>query len=120
VEEYDPASDTWRVRARMPYPRSGMAFASDGKLIYMAGGEYLNRDMGGVFRTLEAYDPGRDLWYELPPMTVARHGFAGGIVNGVFHTVTGQLQSGTGGRGPSASHPREGFLIGKPAVAGTK
>ena len=70
VEEYDPATDTWRVRARMPYPRSGMAFASDGKLIYMAGGEFLNSDMVGVFRNLEAYDPARDLWYELPPMTV--------------------------------------------------
>jgi len=120
VEEYDPASDTWRVRARMPYPRSGMAFASDGKLIYMAGGEYLNRDMVGVFRNLEAYDPARDLWYELPPMTVARHGFAGGIINGVFHTVTGQLQSGTGGGGPGGSPAHEGFLIGKPALAGTK
>ena len=60
-----------------------------------------------------AYDPARNLWYELPPMTVARHGFAGGIINGVFHTVTGQLQSGTGGGGPGGSPAHEGFIIGK-------
>ena len=120
VEEYDPATDTWRVRARMPYPRSGMAFASDGKLIYMSGGEYLNRDMVGVFRNAEAYDPARNLWYELPPMSVARHGFAGGIINGVFYTATGQLQSGTGGGGPGGSPAVEGFVIGKPAPGGTR
>jgi hypothetical protein len=90
-----------------------MAFASDGKLIYMSGGEYLNRDMVGVFRNAEAYDPARNLWYELPPMSVARHGFAGGIINGVFYTATGQLQSGTGGGGPGGSPAVEGFVIGK-------
>ena len=119
VEEYDPATDMWRVVARMPFPRSGMAFGTFNNLIYMAGGEYLNRDMVGVFRNAEAYDPARNVWYELPPMTVARHGFAGGIVNGVFHTVTGQLQSGTGGGGPGGSPAHEGYIIGKPAPAAT-
>ena len=119
VEEYDPSTDMWRVVARMPYPRSGMAFGTAGNLIYMAGGEFLNRDMVGVFRNAEAFDPARHVWYELPPMTVARHGFAGGIINGVFHTVTGQLQSGTGGGGPGGSPAHEGYLIGKPAPAAT-
>ena len=66
-----------------------------------------------VFRNAEAYDPARDVWYELPPMSVARHGFAGGIINGVFYTATGQLQSGTGGGGPGGSPAVEGFIIGK-------
>ena len=34
VEEYDPATDRWRVRSRMIYPRSGMAYGTDGRLIY--------------------------------------------------------------------------------------
>jgi len=59
----------WRIRTRMPFPRSGMAFGSDGRLIYMTGGEYLDNAYVGVFRNLEAYDPARDQWYELPPMT---------------------------------------------------
>ncbi len=121
VEEYDPAADMWRVRARMPFPRSGMAYGTDGRLIYMAGGEYLDNAYVGVFRNLEAYDPARDQWYELPPMTTPRHGFAGGVINGVFYTVTGQLQSGTGGGGPGGSPAHEAFMIGKPpAVAGSR
>ena len=62
----------------MIYPRSGMAYGTDGRLIYTVGGEYLDSEMVGVFRNFEAYDPARDRWYSLPPMTVPRHGFAGG------------------------------------------
>ena len=40
--EYDPATDRWRVRSRMIYPRSGMAYGTDGRLIYTVGGEYLD------------------------------------------------------------------------------
>ena len=43
---FDPATDMWRIRTRMPYPRSGMAFGNDGRLIYMAGGEYLDNGRG--------------------------------------------------------------------------
>ena len=119
VEEYDPATDMWRIRTRMPYPRSGMAFGNDGRLIYMAGGEYLDNAYVGVFRSFEAYDPARDQWYQLPPMATPRHGFAGGIINGVFYAVTGQLQSGTGGGGPGGTPAVEAFEIGKPAPAFT-
>ena len=115
VEEYDPATDMWRIRSRMPYPRSGMAFGNDGRLIYMAGGEYLDNAFVGVFRSFEAYDPARDQWYQLPPMATPRHGFAGGVINGVFYAATGQLQSGTGGGGPGGSPAFEAFEIGKPA-----
>lgn len=40
VEEYDPAINTWRTRARMPTARNsrGVAVASNGKL-YAIGGE---------------------------------------------------------------------------------
>jgi hypothetical protein len=100
VEEYDPAADRWRVRSRMIYPRSGMAYGPDGRLVYTVGGEYLDTEMVGVFRNFEAYDPARDRWYSLPPMSVPRHGFAGGVIGNRFHAVSGQLQSGTGGGGP--------------------
>jgi N-acetylneuraminic acid mutarotase len=109
VEEYDPATDRWRVRSRMIYPRSGMAYGTDGKLIYTLGGEYLDSEMVGVFRSFEAYDPARDRWYSLPPMTVPRHGFAGGVIGNRFHAVSGQLQSGTGGGGPGSTEAHEAF-----------
>jgi N-acetylneuraminic acid mutarotase len=118
VEEYDPATDIWRVRTRMPFPRSGMAYATDGRYIYLLGGEYLDSEMVGVFRNLEAYDPVADRFYLLPPMTVPRHGFAGGIIGNRFHAVSGQLQSGTGGGGPGSTPAHEAFEITtKPAGA---
>ena len=121
VEEYDAATDTWRMRARMPYPRSGMAFASDGKLIYMSGGEYLDRDMVGVFRNFGGIRSGaKSLQYELPPMSVARHGFAGGIINGVFYTATGQLQSGYGRRGTRRFASGRGIHHRKAGSGGTR
>ena len=117
VEEFDPATQMWRVRTRMPFPRSGMAYASDGRYIYLLGGEYLDTEMVGVFRNLEAYDPVRDRFYLLPPMTVPRHGFAGGILGNRFHAVSGQMQSGTGGGGPGSTPAHEAFEIARPAGA---
>ena len=111
VEEYDPATDRWRVRARMNYPRSGMAYGTDGRVIYAVGGEYLDTEMVGVFRNLDAFDPARNRWYSLPPMSVARHGFAGGVLGNRFHAVSGQMQSGTGGGGPGSTEAHEAFVI---------
>ena len=64
-----------------------------------------------VFRNFEAYDPARDRWYFLPPMTVPRHGFAGGIIGNRFHAVSGQLQSGTCGGGPGSTEAHEAFEV---------
>ena len=40
-----------------------MAYGTDGRVIYVVGGEYLDTEMVGVFRNLEAYEPARDRWY---------------------------------------------------------
>ena len=40
VEEYDPASNMWSIpKERMPTARSGGASGTDGRMIYVAGGE---------------------------------------------------------------------------------
>ena len=40
VEEYDPANDVWSApKERMPTARSGGACGTDGRRIYVAGGE---------------------------------------------------------------------------------
>jgi N-acetylneuraminic acid mutarotase len=119
VEEYDPATNMWRVRTRMPFPRSGMAYATHGGLIYMAGGEYLDSEMVGVFRNLEVYDPARDQFYLMPAMPTPRHGFAAGFIGNKFHAVTGQLQSGTGGGGPGATPAHEAFEVTSPRPGAT-
>ena len=53
VEAYDPATDTWTTKARMPTPRSALATAvMDGRL-YALGGFILGQ---GIGTTVEAYD----------------------------------------------------------------
>lgn len=95
VEEYDPKTNSWGyARARMPTPRSGTAYGVyDGK-IYVAGGEYLDNEIVGVWRDLQAYDPATDKWSILPDLPTPRHGLVGGITDGRFFVVSGHLQSG--------------------------
>ena len=98
VEEYDPASDQWSgPRARMPIARSALGAGVYGGRIYVAGGEYQDPHMMATFRTVEAYDPARNTWTEMPPMPVSRHGLAVGVVGNRLEVVGGDVQSaGTG------------------------
>src|SRR5262245_31830975 len=80
VEEYDPATDQWgAVKARMPTPRSAVAWGVYGGRIYVAGGEYQDDKLMAAFRALESYDPATNTWTVLPRMPVPRHGLAGEI-----------------------------------------
>jgi len=112
VEEYDPATDSWGfTRARMPTPRSGVGFATYGGRIYVAGGEYLDNQMVGVFRDLEAYDPTMNQWFTLPPLSTPRHGLVGGIIGNRLHMISGHLQSGNIGGSPADSNANEAFEL---------
>jgi N-acetylneuraminic acid mutarotase len=94
VEEYNPVSDTWSApRERMPTPRSGGAWGSDGRRIYVAGGEVTTTELVGAFRAIEAYDPATNSWMTMPPMPMPRHGVAGAVIGNRFHLVSGMMQS---------------------------
>ena len=94
VEEYDPAVDMWTgVRARMPTPRSAVAWGVFGNRIYVAGGEFQDARMSAAFKAVEAYDPARNQWSVLPSMPVGRHGVAAGFLGSKFHLVSGDVQS---------------------------
>lgn len=94
VEEYDPATDQWgAVRARMPTPRSAMAYGVYAGRIYVAGGEFQNDRMMAAFRALEAFDPAANRWTVLPSMPIPRHGLAGGFIGNRLHLVSGDIQS---------------------------
>ena len=96
VEEYDPASNTWRERAPMPLPRNhAVAAAVNGK-IYVIGGR-----VGGAFITsgssnvdvVEEYDPARDAWG--PPrakMPSARSAMTSGVFGGRILVTGGEGQ----------------------------
>jgi N-acetylneuraminic acid mutarotase len=94
VEEYDPATDQWgAIRARMPTPRSAVAWGVHNGRIYVAGGEFQNDQFMAAFRALEAYEPAKNSWTVLPRMPVPRHGLAGGVIGNRLHLVSGDVQS---------------------------
>jgi len=94
VEEYDPAADQWgMVKARMPTPRSAVAWGVHGGRIYVAGGEAQGPTFMAAFRALEAYEPATNRWITLPSMPIPRHGLAGAVVGSRLHLVSGDVQS---------------------------
>src|SRR6185503_8034129 len=94
VEEYDPVSDSWNApKERMPTARSGGVSGTDGRRIYVAGGEVTTQELVGAFRAIEAYDPLTDSWSTLPPMPMPRHGAAGAVIGNRLYLVSGMIQS---------------------------
>jgi tyrosinase-like protein/Kelch motif protein/kelch motif-containing protein len=94
VEEYSPVSDMWSApKERMPTARSGGAWGTDGRRIYVAGGEVTTKELVGAFRAVEAYEPAINSWISLPPMPMPRHGIAGAVIGNEFHLVSGMIQS---------------------------
>jgi len=59
VEEYDPKTDMWTIKAGMPTSRFGLAAVALNGKIYAIGAN----DPGNVFmNTVEEYDPAADKW----------------------------------------------------------
>jgi N-acetylneuraminic acid mutarotase len=94
VEEYNPVSNMWSIpKERMPTARSGGASGSDGRTIFVAGGEVTTTELVGAFRAVEAYQPATNSWITLPSMPMPRHGVAGAVIGNRFHLVSGMIQS---------------------------
>ena len=94
VEEYDPANDLWSApKERMPTARSGGGYGTDGRRIYVAGGEVTTKQLVGAFRGIEAYEPATNSWTALPSMPMPRHGVAGAVIGNRFHLVSGMITS---------------------------
>jgi peroxiredoxin/N-acetylneuraminic acid mutarotase len=94
VEEYDPANDLWSApKERMPTARSGGACGTDGRRIYVAGGEVTTKQLVGAFRAVEAYDPATNSWAALPSMPMPRHGVGGAVIGNRFYLASGMMQS---------------------------
>jgi peroxiredoxin/N-acetylneuraminic acid mutarotase len=94
VEEYDAPNDMWSApKERMPTARSGGGYGTDGRKIYVAGGEVTTKQLVGAFRGIEAYEPATNSWTTLPPMPMPRHGVAGAVIGNRFHLVSGMITS---------------------------
>ena len=103
-EEYDPVTDTWTPRARLPTPRSGIAAAGIAGHIFVFGGEA----GAGTFAENEAYNPAADAWSVAPPMPTARHGLGAAPFGGTaIFVIAGGTEPGL-----SASAKNEAFIGG--------
>lgn len=97
VEEYDPATNTWRARAPMPTARNHAAIGVvDGK-IYVIGGRVGAAFMGVASNTdvVEEYDPATDSWGAVRArMPTARSATAWGTYGGKIYVAGGEFQNG--------------------------
>ena len=113
VEEYDPAKDRWVDKGRATIRRSGMAGGGYNGKIYLAGGEYQDREGPKAFWAVESFDPATNNWQMLPHMRVAHHGFAAGFIGGGFHVAGGGFQSDGMPGIDSKSAVHEVFQLGR-------
>jgi N-acetylneuraminic acid mutarotase len=97
VEMYDPASDLWAPRARMPTPRSAIAGGLYNNYILVAGGEVRDQRTLAAFKAVEAYDTENNAWQVLPSTPHQRHGLAAAVIGNRFYAASGDGQSAGSG-----------------------
>jgi len=104
VEAFDPATGTWRERAVLPRPRSGMNSVVANGCFHVWGGE----GGAGMFPDHTVYDPRADAWTQLPDMPIPVHGVTGAaFVGGQIHIPGGGTAVGgsSGSRLNQVYHP---------------
>jgi len=84
--EYDPQTDRWTARARLPTRRGALAAAVIDENVYAVGGF---RD-GGSVNDLAKYDPATDRWEVLPAMPAPRDHLGAGVIKGRLYAVAGR------------------------------
>ncbi|MEM7100932.1 MAG: kelch repeat-containing protein [Pseudomonadota bacterium] len=101
TEIYDSREDRWRVAAPLPLPQAGTAGVSDGRSLYVFGGEIFT-PRAGVFAQCWRYDPSGDRWHALPDLPIPRHGLGAGLIDNNIHVIGGATEPG--GSGTSKAH----------------
>ena len=96
VEEYDPATNSWRARSAMPTPRNHAAVGAVNGKIYVIGGRLGAAFITGSVNnldTVEEYDPATDTW-GLPRarMPTARSAVAYAVRDGRIYVAGGEYQ----------------------------
>lgn len=97
VETYDPATDTWAKRAKMPTRRDGFGAEVVRETIYAIGGSGWPHDgQGGpALATIEAYHPKTNRWQKKPDMPNLRWVFSTVVVADKIYLIGGtDLQAG--------------------------
>ncbi len=96
VEAYDPATDTWVKRAKMPTKRDGFGVGVVNNRIYaIGGGGWPQVGAGGPFlTTIEEYDPKINRWERKNEMPNLRLAFSTVVLDDVIHLIGGFIWQG--------------------------
>ncbi|MCX8153551.1 MAG: hypothetical protein N3E52_03850 [Candidatus Bathyarchaeota archaeon] len=93
-EVYDPATDTWEIKAAMPTPRADLsACVVDGKIYLIGGKAYWGTEP--YYRELnvtEVYDPETDTWTTASAMPIPVFGYAAAVVDAKIYIMGGARQ----------------------------
>jgi N-acetylneuraminic acid mutarotase len=95
VEEYDPATNTWKERSSMPTPRNHAAIGVVNGKIYVIGGRVGAAFIGlaSDISVVEEYDPASDQWSgPRARMPIARSAIGAGVYGGRIYVAGGEYQ----------------------------
>ena len=95
VEEYDPATNTWRARRPLLLARNHHVSAGVGDKIYVIGGRVGSAFISGTSNNVdlvEMYDPAADLWTPRARMPTARSAMGSGVYKDHIITLGGEGQ----------------------------
>jgi hypothetical protein len=97
-EEYDPATDTWTTKARMPTSRDYFAIAAYQGKIYCIGGavDFSVDERTGFYSFItsgvnEVYDPVTDTWETKTPWPNVGMKMQAHVVNGKIYVIHGSM-----------------------------
>jgi len=95
VEEYDPATNSWRTRRSLLLPRNHHVMAGVGDRIYVVGGRVSAAYITGASNNVdlvEMYDPAADLWTARARMPTARSAMTVGVYKDQIIVAGGEGQ----------------------------
>lgn len=98
TEIYDPETDIWSKGKDMPTVRSGtVAAVLNNKIYVMGGGLKLQDGRFQFFRTVEVYDPEKDIWTNGPDMLMPHDYPASVVWNHHIYVIGGHHPDATNG-----------------------
>ncbi|CAG0916317.1 unnamed protein product [Notodromas monacha] len=87
VEQYNPASNTWKLVAPLKLAVTSPAVVAHAGHLYVTGGAIL--EDGDGIELVQRYDPLTDKWVELAPMLIPRSGSAACVLGGFIYILGG-------------------------------
>jgi len=95
VEEYDPATNTWRTVRSLLLPRNHHVAVGVGDKVYVIGGRVGSAFISGTSNNvdlIEMYDPAANLWTPRVRMPTARSAIGAGVYNNYILVAGGEGQ----------------------------